>query len=93
MKVNEYKVKWRYETDITELEDNAIQVKLLTTCSIQDEDGDELSYGETIMNPLDTYNKDVARKKSLERALQGFPKNERGSFWEVYRNLTAIPRW
>ncbi len=92
MKVNGYYVRWEYRQELLEFKDT-LENRFITVCVIKDADKEEISSGETILNPTDRYNKEKAKKRSLERALLYFPKEERMDFWETYRTMTKIPKW
>ena len=92
MRVNNYLVKWKYEGANLEFNDQ-YEFREITTCSILSKKGTVLSTGSTILNPSDPFDKDIARKRSLRRALKVFEKKVRKDFWETYRVSTKIPRW
>lgn len=88
MRVNRFKVKWSYND--VELQSGGTTRQ--TTCSI--EVGDKVVASTKITrNPSDPDDKDMARKISLGRALQFFPKEQRKEFWDEYRAMTKEPRW
>ena len=59
-----------------------------TICQIIDEEREmQISSGQTILNPIDNYNKNLGRKLALDRALRNahiFGREERTLFWEAY---------
>ena len=85
MKTSNYYINWRYEG-------------LKTTCTIRDinkvgEEHPKLSEGRVSKTCKDVPNKDLARRKSLKKALAGVSKNTRAEVWEQYRTMTNTPRW
>ena len=75
----EYRVTWRYEDDGN-----------TTLCIIKCENRDDI-VGRVKRYYKDTQSRDAARKASLNVALRtpianGFTKEDRHKFWEVYLN-------
>lgn len=59
-----------------------------TLCQIIDEEKEtQVSFGQTILNPIDNYSKNLGRKLALDRALRNahiFGREERTLFWKEY---------
>jgi len=56
-----------------------------TECEIIDTNSDQvLASGRAFCHPEDQFNKEIGRKKALERALKGFSKEFREEAWLAY---------
>lgn len=58
-------------------------VRGYTVCTVKVEGEEDLS-GEALCSAQDVFNKEVGRKISLSRAIQGFPRETRKQIWEAY---------
>lgn len=69
-----------------------VNVKVITTCRVIDlsdgevPDGASFQHGTAKCSDSDNFNKHVARKLALERAIVGFTRDERRKIWEAYWN-------
>ncbi|MFA5154148.1 MAG: hypothetical protein WC554_16480 [Clostridia bacterium] len=85
MKIDNYRIRWFYPKD---------KKSQRTVCVLSSETS-ELAITEAKCIKTDEFNKEIGRKLSLSRALQtaNVKKEDRSKIWDVYRNLTAVPRW
>ena len=88
-----YIIKWTYHSN-----------NKYTTCSIYNKENVLVLEGEIKKHPNDNHNKEIARKKSLKRAMKyddntiftkkvNLTKEERKNIWETYRLMSKTPKW
>lgn len=87
MKVGDRMVKWHHKTEKGG--------RITTETKIVNESGDVLAVGEAHLSKNDSFNKNTGRMVSLSRALKNLnlSKEERKEYWDIYRNMTQVPRW
>lgn len=82
MKLGSLNVSWSYIDQKT------------TVCTIANREG--IATGITKLSDHDSFNKNVARKTSLERAMKSMKtltKAQRRNVWIGYKTMTKTPRW